>query len=235
MNSRMFFKRPLFLIVFGVVTLLSSASAQQPAPQPSPLPMPAPLEKELAARASKTTEVTLDKNMLAYAGTVMNGQEQYQSNAKKFIGGLDGIYVRQYEFDKDGQYSMDDIEKLRQAFETPDWTPIIRTRERNDTTISEVLVKQVNGETRGMFVLTAEPRELSIVLILGPIRMDQLGMLGAFGVRGLGRLGMIGNIGMERDKHRPDPNPRPDPDPRPKPNAAPKVNPDPQSKQSGSQ
>jgi hypothetical protein len=186
-------KSRIFLIAFGIVTLLCPAWAQQPAPQPSPLPIPAPLEKELAARASRVTEVTLDKNMLGYAGTVMNGQDGDQSYAKKFIGGLDGIYVRQYEFDKDGQYSMDDIEKLRQAFETPDWTPIIRTRERDDTRISEVLVKQVNGETRGMFLLTVEPRELSIVLILGPVRMDQLGMLGGFGVRGLGRIGALGS------------------------------------------
>lgn len=217
-----------FLIALGAMAFLCPAWAQQPAPQPSPLPLPSPVEKELAARASKVTEVTLDKNMLGYAGTVMNGQDRDQSTAKQLIGGLDGIYVRHYEFDKDGQYSMDDVEKLRQVFETPEWTPIVRSREEGRT--SEVLVKQVNGEARGMFVLTTEPRELSIVLILGPIHMDQLGMLRRFG-----GLGALGNIGMEMERHRADPNPRPDHDPRPKPNAAPKVNPDPQSKQGGSQ
>jgi hypothetical protein len=185
----------MLLIVLGFGALLCPAWAQQPAPQPSPLQLPAPIEKELAARASKVTEVTLDKNLLGFAGTVMNGRDRDQFNAKQFIGGLDGIYVRDYEFDKEGQYSMDDIEKLRQAFETPEWTPIVRTREHDDTRISEVLVKQVNGETRGMFVLTVEPRELSIVLILGPVRMDQLGMLRGFGVRGLGGLGRLGALG----------------------------------------
>jgi hypothetical protein len=47
----------------------------------------------------------------------------------------------------------------------------------------------VNGETRGMFVLSAEPRELSIVLILGPVRMEDLGRL-----KGLGGLGVLGDI-----------------------------------------
>ena len=51
------------------------------------------------------------------------------------------------------------------------------------------MVKMVNGESRGMFILSAEPKELSIVLILGPIRMDQLGEL-----KGLGGLGALGNI-----------------------------------------
>jgi hypothetical protein len=186
-------KSRMFLIVLGVGALVCPAWAQQPGPQPSPLPIPAPLEKELAARASKVTEVTLGKNTLAYAGTVMDGKEQEQSTAKQFIGGLDGIYVRQYEFDKDGQYSMDDVEKLRQAIETPEWIPIVRSRERDDTKISEVLVKQVNGATRGMLVLTAKPRKLSIVLILGPVRMDQLDMLRGFGVSGLDRFGALGN------------------------------------------
>jgi hypothetical protein len=47
-------------------------------------------------------------------------------------------------------------------------------------------VKQVNGKTRDMFILSAEPKELAIVLILGPIRMDQLGELK--GLSGLGSL-----------------------------------------------
>ena len=47
------------------------------------------------------------------------------------------------------------------------------------------MVKMVNGETRGMFILSAEPKELTIVLILGPVRMEDLGRLK--GIGGLGR------------------------------------------------
>jgi hypothetical protein len=52
------------------------------------------------------------------------------------------------------------------------------------------MVKLVNGESHGLFVLIVEPKELTIVLILGPIRMDELGKLN--GVAGLsGALGPI--------------------------------------------
>ena len=175
----------------------------QSTPSSSPWPLPAPVEKELAARASNVTEVTLDKSMLAFADKFMTGKDADQAAAKQLINGLDGIYVRDYEFDKEGQYSMDDIEKLRRAFETSEWTPIVRTREHNGTEITDVLMKQVNGETRGMFVLTAEPKELCVVLILGPIRMDQLGML-----KGLGGLGALGNIEKDKQsKHKSDQRP----------------------------
>jgi hypothetical protein len=151
------------------------------------LPLPSAVEKELAARASDVTEVTLDRNMLGFASKFMtdNGDD---AHVKKLIAGLQGVYVRDYEFDKEGQYSMDDVAKLRAQFETPEWSPIVRERERNSGETTEVLVKMVNGEPQGIFVLDAEPKELAIVLILGPIRMEDLGNL-----RGL--TGLAGPLG----------------------------------------
>ncbi|MDE3149477.1 MAG: DUF4252 domain-containing protein [Acidobacteriota bacterium] len=186
-------KNQIMIFVLGVAALAASALAQTSS-SPSPLPLPAPVEKALAARASNVTEVTLGKNMLGFAAKVM-AKDKGDAAARQLIEGLDGIYVREYEFDKEGEYSMVDIDKLRQAFETPEWTPLVRERERKSGETTDVLVKQANGETRGMFILTAEPKELTIVLILGPIRMDQLGMLG-----GLGSLGSLGNVEKDTKK-----------------------------------
>jgi Domain of unknown function (DUF4252) len=197
-------KNRILVMILGAAALVCPVVAQPASsPSPSPWPLPAPLEKELASRASNVTEVTLGKDMLAFAAKFMDGNDKDQAAISQLVQGLDGIYVRDYEFDKEGQYSMDDIEKLRQVFETQEWTPIVRTREHNGTEITDVLMKQVNGETRGMFVLSAEPKELSIVLILGPIHMDQLGLL-----KGLGGLGALGNIEQDKPgKHKSDQKP----------------------------
>jgi hypothetical protein len=61
-------------------------------------------------------------------------------------------------------------------------------------------VKMVNGETKGMFILSAEPKELSIVLILGNIRMDQLGMLKGLG--GLSALGQVEKQTKDKEKNK---------------------------------
>jgi hypothetical protein len=174
------------------------ADGQGASPDVSPLALPTPLEKELAAKAANVTEVTLGKNMLGFAAKFMDGKDKDQAAAQQLIQGLDGIYVRDYEFDKEGQYSMDEIDKLRQAFETPEWSPIVRDRERKGAETTDVMVKLVNGEPQGMFILSAEPKELSIVLILGPIRLDQLGMLK--GIGGLGALGGIDKNPKAKDK-----------------------------------
>jgi hypothetical protein len=178
------------------LALALAAFATHGLAQTSPLPLPPPVEKELAARAANVTEVTLGKNMLAFAAKFMNGKDQDEAATRHLIEGLDGIYVREYEFDKEGQYSTEEIEKLRQYFETSDWSPIVRERQRKTGETTDVMVKLVNGETQGMFILTAEPKELTIVLILGPVRMEDLGKL-----KGIGGLGALG--GIEGSHHSP--------------------------------
>jgi hypothetical protein len=164
------------------------------------LPIPPALEKQLAARASDVTEVTLGKNMLSFASKFLDGKDKDDAAAKQLIDGLDGIYVRSYEFDKEGQYSADDLEQLRKSFETSEWTPIVRERERKSGETTEILVKNVNGEPHGMFILTAEPKELTIVLILGPIRMEDLGKL--HGLAGLGALANVEKTPHVKDKEK---------------------------------
>lgn len=180
-------------IIFGALVLGTAALYAQD----SQLPPPSPIEKELAAKASDVTEVTLGKNMLGFASKFMDGKNQDDVAAKQLVQGLDGIYVRSYEFEKEGAYTMDQVETLRKHFETSEWTPVIKVRERKGQETTDVLMKVVNGETRGLFVLAAEPKELTIVLILGPIRMEDLGKL-----KGMSGLGALGGIeGVQHSPH----------------------------------
>jgi hypothetical protein len=164
------------------------------------LPLAPAVEKELAAKASDVTEVTLGKDMLDFAAKFMNDKNGDDAQAKKLIQGLKGIYVREYTFDKEGAYSMEQLQQLRTFFETPEWSPVVRERERKSGETTDVLMKVVNGETQGMFILEAAPKELTIVLILGPIRMEDLGELKGIGGLG-GALGGLGGV-----QHTPKPN-----------------------------
>jgi hypothetical protein len=193
-------KNRILVFVLATVGLATAGLASTGVAQTSPLPLPPAVEKELAARASNLTEVTLGKTMLSFASKVMNGKDEDEAATRKLIDGLDGIYVREYEFDKGGEYSMEEIEKLRGYFETSEWTPIVRERERKSGETTDVMVKLVNGESHGMFILTAEPKELTIVLILGPIKMEDLGKLRGFG--GLGALGDIAQTEHSKDKEK---------------------------------
>ena len=188
----------ILTFVFAAV-LAGPISARMAPAQTEQLPAPSPIEKDLAARASDVTEVTLGKNMLAFAAKIMNGKDDDDVETRKLIEGLEGIYVREYEFDKPGEFSADEVDQLRKYFETSEWSPMVKERERKTGESTDVMVKLVNGESHGIFILDAEPKELTIVLILGPIKMDELGKLKVIG--GLGALGDVANdVDKVKDK-----------------------------------
>src|ERR1019366_2337065 len=111
-------KKHVIAFVLGVAAWAAPSFAQT-----SPLVLPPAVEKDLAARASDVTEVTLNKNMLDFASKFLDGKDKDQTSVRQLIQGLDGIYVRSYEFEKVGEYSMDQIDVLRKSFETPEWSP----------------------------------------------------------------------------------------------------------------
>jgi hypothetical protein len=172
-------------MLLGAAALASVARAQAGAGAvPEGLPLPPAVEKELAAKASDVTEVTLGKNMLEFAAKFMTDKEEDEAATRKLVEGLKGIYVREYDFDKEGEYSMEDVRNLRAYFETPEWSPMVHERERKKGETTDVLMKMVNGEPQGIFILETEPKELTIVMILGPIHMEDLSKLS--GVAGIG-------------------------------------------------
>lgn len=188
-------KNPLKKLIVAIAIVVAAGTGPLMS-QTSPLMLPAAVEKDLAARASDVTEVTLNKNMLGFAAKFMNGKDKDDAAVRQLIEGLDGIYVRSYEFEKPGEYSLDQVEALRKNFNSTEWSPMVHERERKSGETTDIMIKLVNGQPHGMFILAAEPKELTIVLIMGPIRMDQLAELN--GIAGLGDA--LGSVGVTQNK-----------------------------------
>jgi hypothetical protein len=164
----------LLAALLAAVTLPAMAQSNE-------APFPVTLGKELAARASNSTEVSLDRRMLDFAARFMDNKDD--AEGKRIISKLNGVYVRSYEFDKPGQYTPADLDIIRRQFETPDWTMLVKQRSKGATDDADIYMKLVNGEVQGMFILSAEPKELDFVYISGPIRPEDLKDLsGNFGI-----------------------------------------------------
>jgi hypothetical protein len=170
--------------LWTAVTVLGIAAGAASALSQDALPPPSPIEKTLAERATHVTEVTLDRNMLSFAAKFMDKDtDKDDEEAKQMIRNLKGVYVREYEFDKDHSYTEAEIEGLRKYFESSEWSPMVHERTKGVAEGTDVYVKLVNDQMQGLFVLDAEPKELSLVLILGPIDVDKISKLGGtFGI-----------------------------------------------------
>jgi hypothetical protein len=111
------------------------------------------LRKTLAERATHVTEVTLDKNMLAFASKFMDkdkDDDKDDREAKDMIRNLKGVYVREYEFDKDHSYTADELEGLRKYFEGSDWSPMVHERTKGIAEGTDVYLKLVGGQVQGL-------------------------------------------------------------------------------------
>ncbi len=173
------------------LVLALSATAQSITP-----PFPVALEKALAGRASHYTEVSMDKKMLAFASRFLNDKED-DAEAKRLLEKLNGIYVREYEFDKAGQYTPADLQRVRSQFAGSDWSPMVRERSKTGEEDTDVYVKVVNGKMQGIFVLNAEAKELDLVYVVGSLDPEDLSKLdGNFGLP----KGVSKNVGRRSSK-----------------------------------
>ncbi len=157
--------------------------AALPALAQGPVPFPPGLAKKLAARASNYSEVTLDKHMLNFASKFMNKDDKNDQQAKQIIQNLNAVYVRTYDFDKPGQYTEADLERIRSHFQGPEWQPMVKSVTKSNHQTSEIYMKVVNGKTEGMFILNAAPKELNFVYLSGNLSAKELSHLGGnFGI-----------------------------------------------------
>jgi hypothetical protein len=144
--------------------------------------LPASLDR-LAAKASEVVDVTLDANLLQLANRFLSDKDADDAKVKKLVGGLKGIYVRSFEFEKTGEYQDSDVEPIRAQLRSPAWSRIVGVRSTKAGENSEVYVKTENNKIGGLAILVTEPKELTIVTIEGTIDPDQLSELGGhFGI-----------------------------------------------------
>jgi hypothetical protein len=144
--------------------------------------LPASLDR-LAAKASEVVDVTMDANLLQFASRFLSDKNADDAQVKKLIGGLKGIYVRSFEFEKAGEYQDSDIEPVRAQLRSPAWSRIVGVRSRKSGENSEVYLKTESGKIGGLTILVTEPKELTLVSIEGSIDPDQLNQLGGhFGI-----------------------------------------------------
>ena len=105
---------------------------------------------------------------------------------KALVNGLKGIYVRSFEFETEGQYSVADLESIRVQLRNTAWSRIVNINNKKEGSV-EVYLMHVAGQISGLAVLAADPKEITVVNIVGPVDLEKLSELeGNFGVPVLG-------------------------------------------------
>jgi hypothetical protein len=166
-------------IVKLIGSLLVAFVANVPAFAQNPRLQIKNLEK-LSSKAAEVVDVTLDESMLKLAAKFMAAEkDEDEAEVRELIKDLKGLYVKSFEFDKEGEYSAEDVEAIRSQLAAPGWTKVVGVRSRRDGDVSEVYL-MTDSQTRnvlGLAILAADPETLTVVNIVGPIDLEKLSAL----------------------------------------------------------
>jgi hypothetical protein len=70
----------------------------------------------LADKADEVVDVTLDAEMLRLASKFLSAGDGDEKAVRDMIRGLEGIYVRSYEFSKEGEYDRSLVDQIPREF-----------------------------------------------------------------------------------------------------------------------
>ena len=93
------------------------------------------------------------------------------------IKGLKGVYVKSFEFDEEGAYSKSDLEAVREQLRIPGWTRMVNVQSKEDKEMVEIYTMTQGNQITGLAIVAAEPKELTVVNIVGPINLENLSKL----------------------------------------------------------
>ncbi|HWQ34746.1 MAG TPA: DUF4252 domain-containing protein [Blastocatellia bacterium] len=131
----------------------------------------------LTDKASEVVEVNVDARMLRLAAKIMKDSNPDEAAVKALLNGLQGVYVRVYEFDRENQYSSSDLEGVRSQLRAPGWSRIVGVISKREGMKVEVHTMYEGEQMLGLTIIAAEPKELALVNIVGPIDLDRLAQL----------------------------------------------------------
>lgn len=196
------------LMIWSLLSVITAATAY--AQDPAKIDM-SHLDK-FAERADKVIDVTVSEQLLQLAASFLNEKRSPdEGKIKEMILGLKGVFVKRFEFEKEGEYTMADVESIRSQLSSPAWSKIANVRSKREGNY-DVSIMSEGSVIKGLAVLAAEAKAFTVVNVVGPIDLAKLSELeGKFGIPhfGLEQIPGVTVTDKKKDKTS-DPDKKPD-------------------------
>lgn len=137
----------------------------------------------LTNRASDTVDVKLDEHLMQTTAKFFSGKDADDAEIRDLIKNVKGIYVKSFSFERENEYSPAEIESVMAQLRSGGWSKVIGVTSKKDGENVEVFLLTVGDQISGLAVISIEPKEFTVVNIVGPIDLEKLTQLeGSFGV-----------------------------------------------------
>jgi hypothetical protein len=178
------FKAAAKLLAAAALMLLALASARAQNAQGADGRLRLESLERIAPRANETVRIDVDGILLKLGKSMLSDNDPDEKTVKEIIEGLRGVYVRSYEFKSEGEFKDADLGVLREQLRGPGWTRLVDVQAHGaDFDGAEVYALTVGGRVESMAVIITEPKQLTVVNIVGSIDLDKLKRLeGSLGI-----------------------------------------------------
>ena len=136
----------------------------------------------LADKAAEKVSITLDGSLLQLGARFLDKDDPDSSKVQKLVKGLSAIYLRSFEFDKENAFSSKDYEGIQKQLEAPGWSCFISVRNKRDGEHADICLFQKDGKVGGLALVAVEPKQLTVINIIGSIQPEQLKDLKGLGI-----------------------------------------------------
>lgn len=139
----------------------------------------------LESQARESTVVTVGPWLLHFASHCVDCNDPDGAATQRVLANIKSITIHSYEFDRDFVYSQDDADAVRAQLRAANWSRLAQVRRKSRDDV-DVYVSMENDRTTGLAIISSEPRELTIVNVVGSISPEDLQRLGShLDMRGL--------------------------------------------------
>jgi hypothetical protein len=136
----------------------------------------------LASKAAEKVTITLDGSLLQLGAKFLDNGDPDSAKVKSLVQGLSGLYLRSFEFDKENAFSSKDYEDIQKQLEAPGWSCIVSVRNKRDGENADICLFQKDGKIGGLALVAVEPKQLTVINIIGTIQPEQLKDLKSLGI-----------------------------------------------------
>jgi hypothetical protein len=128
----------------------------------------------LSGKAIESVNVSLSPWLLRMAGAFIDDKDADAAATKHLLAGIKSIQVRSYQFATDFAYSTADIDSVRKQLSAPGWSQLMQVHHRDRSEDVDIYILVEDNLTKGFALISSEPRQFTIVNIVGSINLDDL-------------------------------------------------------------
>src|ERR1041385_4741571 len=137
----------------------------------------------LTNRASDTFEVKLDEHLMQTTAKLFLGKDNEDAEIREILKNIKGIYVKSFTFDKENEYTPSEVDSVVSQLKVGGWNKIVGVTSKKNGDNVDVYLLTLGDQIAGLAVVSIEPKEFTVVNIVGPINLEKLTQLeGSFGV-----------------------------------------------------